>query len=83
MYDITFIYCHSISFILACPVNMNFDFVIYSPSVGSGFQEFGLSQKASTPAEHGSLSLSSLSLLYIKQLEIIDMKKLDSKLSYC
>lgn len=51
MCDITHIYCHSVSLILACPVKPNIDLVIYSPSIGSGFQESGCGQKASTPAE--------------------------------
>lgn len=39
MYDITFIYCHYNSFILACPGKPELYFAIYPPITGLGFRK--------------------------------------------
>lgn len=52
--------CMVITFHSSWPVqeHLNFDFVIYSPRLGSGFQEdSGFRQKASTSAECGNSQL--------------------------
>lgn len=86
MYDITFIYCHYNSFILACPGKPELYFAIYPPITGSGFQkESRFRQMASTPVECGNsqplgLSVPHMATLFpgylTKHLEIMDMKKL-------